>query len=89
MNWLANLYHQGINGILADEMGLGKTLQVTVTVIILQATRAVGADLSCFVQSIALLVFLHRHVGKTGPFLVLVPLSVVKNWESELSRLVV
>ena len=27
LNWLANLYEQGINGILADEMGLGKTIQ--------------------------------------------------------------
>ncbi|XP_065883636.1 chromatin-remodeling ATPase INO80-like isoform X2 [Dysidea avara] len=27
MNWLSNLYNQGINGILADEMGLGKTVQ--------------------------------------------------------------
>lgn len=27
MNWLMNLYDQGINGILADEMGLGKTVQ--------------------------------------------------------------
>lgn len=27
MNWLSNLYDQGINGILADEMGLGKTVQ--------------------------------------------------------------
>ena len=27
MNWLINLYEQGINGILADEMGLGKTVQ--------------------------------------------------------------
>lgn len=27
MNWLADLYSQGINGILADEMGLGKTVQ--------------------------------------------------------------
>ena len=27
MNWLINLYDQGINGILADEMGLGKTIQ--------------------------------------------------------------
>lgn len=27
MNWLLNLYEQGINGILADEMGLGKTIQ--------------------------------------------------------------
>ena len=27
LNWLANLYQNGINGILADEMGLGKTLR--------------------------------------------------------------
>ena len=27
MNWLLDLYDQGINGILADEMGLGKTIQ--------------------------------------------------------------
>ncbi|KAI8368263.1 SNF2 family N-terminal domain-containing protein [Radiomyces spectabilis] len=27
LNWLGNLYEQGINGILADEMGLGKTVQ--------------------------------------------------------------
>lgn len=27
LNWLTNLYEQGINGILADEMGLGKTVQ--------------------------------------------------------------
>lgn len=28
LQWLANLYDQGLNGILADEMGLGKTVQV-------------------------------------------------------------
>ena len=27
MNWISNLYDEGINGILADEMGLGKTVQ--------------------------------------------------------------
>lgn len=27
LQWLANLYEQGLNGILADEMGLGKTIQ--------------------------------------------------------------
>lgn len=32
LNWLANLYQNGISGILADEMGLGKTLQ-TIAVI--------------------------------------------------------
>ena len=81
VRWLAEKYFAGHGCILGDEMGLGKTLQVEI--IILQATCA---DLLYFMQSIALLVFLHRHVGKPGPFLVLVPLSVVKNWESELSR---
>lgn len=28
VQWIANLYKNGLNGILADEMGLGKTLQV-------------------------------------------------------------
>jgi SNF2 family DNA or RNA helicase len=27
VQWLVNLYEQGLNGILADEMGLGKTIQ--------------------------------------------------------------
>ena len=27
LNWLINLYENGLNGILADEMGLGKTIQ--------------------------------------------------------------
>ena len=27
LQWLVNLYDQGLNGILADEMGLGKTIQ--------------------------------------------------------------
>ena len=31
LNWLANLYQNGINGILADEMGLGKTAQCVAT----------------------------------------------------------
>lgn len=26
VNWLCNLYENGLNGILADEMGLGKTI---------------------------------------------------------------
>ena len=27
LNWMINLYENGVNGILADEMGLGKTIQ--------------------------------------------------------------
>eukprot|EP00053_Salpingoeca_punica_P020189 m.210151 g.210151 ORF g.210151 m.210151 type:complete len:1163 (-) comp17815_c1_seq2:46-3534(-) len=37
--WLANLFHQGINGILADEMGLGKTVQSICTLAHLAETE--------------------------------------------------
>lgn len=30
INWILDLYSNGLNGILADEMGLGKTAQVCV-----------------------------------------------------------
>ena len=39
MNWLLNLYDQGINGILADEMGLGKTIQTIAMVTHLIETK--------------------------------------------------
>lgn len=38
------------------------------------------------VQSISLLLYLSSCKGKTGPFLVLCPLSVVNNWQSEMTR---
>jgi SNF2 family DNA or RNA helicase len=39
LNWLLNLYEQGINGILADEMGLGKTVQSIAFLSYLSATK--------------------------------------------------
>ena len=44
MNWIANLYDQGINGILADEMGLGKTVQ---SVAFLAHLAEVGGVMFC------------------------------------------
>lgn len=41
LNWLANLYEQGINGILADEMGLGKTVQTISLLAHLAETRGI------------------------------------------------
>ncbi|KAL8590096.1 hypothetical protein ACOMHN_034327 [Nucella lapillus] len=41
MNWLANLYNQGINGILADEMGLGKTVQTIAFLAHLSETQGI------------------------------------------------
>ena len=44
MNWLADLYDQGINGILADEMGLGKTVQSIAVLCHLAEVCARGAS---------------------------------------------
>ncbi|KAG0065890.1 swr1 complex component [Linnemannia elongata] len=63
MDWLANLYHNGLNGILADEMGLGKTM-----------------------QTIALLAHLACEHGVWGPHLIVVPTSVMLNWEMEFKK---
>ncbi|ODQ80654.1 hypothetical protein BABINDRAFT_171014 [Babjeviella inositovora NRRL Y-12698] len=41
LNWLANLYDQGINGILADEMGLGKTVQSIAVLAYLAETHGI------------------------------------------------
>ncbi|KAF9417083.1 swr1 complex component [Podila epigama] len=63
LDWLANLYKNGLNGILADEMGLGKTM-----------------------QTIALLAHLACEYGVWGPHLIVVPTSVMLNWEMEFKK---
>eukprot|EP00512_Aurantiochytrium_limacinum_P004433 CAMPEP_0171496774 /NCGR_PEP_ID=MMETSP0958-20121227/6893_1 /TAXON_ID=87120 /ORGANISM="Aurantiochytrium limacinum, Strain ATCCMYA-1381" /LENGTH=1279 /DNA_ID=CAMNT_0012030923 /DNA_START=175 /DNA_END=4014 /DNA_ORIENTATION=- len=63
LNWMINLYEQGINGILADEMGLGKTL-----------------------QTISLLGYLKNDRNVSGPHIVIVPKSVLGNWQREFAR---
>jgi len=42
LNWLINLYENGINGILADEMGLGKTIQTIALVAFLREFKKVN-----------------------------------------------
>ncbi|KAF9935712.1 swr1 complex component [Modicella reniformis] len=63
MDWLAQLYSNGLNGILADEMGLGKTM-----------------------QTIALLAHLACEHEVWGPHLIVVPTSVILNWEMEFKK---
>jgi len=42
LNWLINLYDNGINGILADEMGLGKTIQTIALVAFLREFKKIN-----------------------------------------------
>ncbi len=70
--WLASLWELGLGGILADDMGLGKTLQALALI-----CHARGAATSSAGPLAG---------GRTAPFLVVAPTSVVPNWASEAGR---
>lgn len=38
------------------------------------------------IQSIGFLAYLHHNLNKKGPYMVVVPLSVLSNWISEIER---
>jgi len=98
LQWLVTMYERGLNGVLADEMGLGKTMQTIGT----RATSATCTSrlgdhvltgsavllLSFFVCTCAAALFAYLAVEKHcwGPHLVVVPTSVMINWELEFKR---
>lgn len=93
------MYEKKLNGILADEMGLGKTIQTIALLahlacekgnrlIVLQVTTSVDSvifnDFSYYFSNDSSCVFLC--LGNWGPHLIIVPTSVMLNWEMELKR---
>ncbi len=73
--WLAMLWDLGLGGILADDMGLGKTLQALALI-----CYARGHDCEAFVSAGP------QAGGRTAPFLVIAPTSVVPTWVTEADR---
>ena len=74
LDWLASLYDNNTNGILADEMGLG--YRSPCTVLTFRKT----------IQTIALIAHLACEKHVWGPHLVIVPTSVILNWEMEFKK---
>lgn len=85
LNWLANLYEQGINGILADEMGLGKVCDFPSASLQYNCKYRVRPQT---VQSIAVMAYLAEKHNIWGPFLVVAPASTLHNWQQEITRFV-
>jgi hypothetical protein len=91
LNWLVSLQSRRLNGVLADEMGLvSPSLLRTFNIhtgsypntLAFLCFRSQGKTL----QTIALLSYLASYKGIWGPHLVIVPTSVIINWETELKR---
>lgn len=76
VNWLLSLAEHGRGGILADDMGLGKTLQSIALLSSIYATDASSPSNS---------VFCRNTTGK-APSLVVMPVSLIANWQRELLR---
>ena len=73
VRWLWFLYHLGLGACLADDMGLGKTVQVLGLLLLLrraESRRGGGA----------------RDVDRRRPSLLVVPASLIANWQQEIGR---
>ncbi len=71
VQWLLGLHDLGLGGCLADDMGLGKTIQV-IGLLSMLARRSRSKD--------------SAEVGRSRVDLLVVPASLVGNWEVELAR---
>lgn len=77
MSWFLYLHANSFGGCLSDDMGLGKTIQVLAFLLkVKQNDQTIEAkgQLSLFEKS--------KGVGKTS--LIIMPLSLVHNWENEI-----
>ncbi|HLP71888.1 MAG TPA: DEAD/DEAH box helicase [Bacteroidales bacterium] len=82
LNWLIFLQNAGLGGCLADDMGLGKTIQ---TLALLQSNRE---NLSPPLQFAGNQADLFSSVKGRLTSLLIVPASLVYNWENEIRRFV-
>lgn len=100
LDWLVTMYEKKLNGILADEMGLGKTIQTIALLAHLACEKGKKlfrlADVFLFHRWSHLYnndlrlgltdMFGPSFSGNWGPHLIIVPTSVMLNWEMELKR---
>ena len=80
LEWLASIHTRNLNGILADEMGLGQVRRCY------RKSKLLIACNRKTIQTIALLAHLACDRGIWGPHLIIVPTSVLLNWEMEFKK---
>lgn len=79
VRWLNTLYENNKGGILADDMGLGKTLQTIALLSHIYATAPKRKDAETDL-------FNTYNDTQLGASLIVVPVSLVHNWNNEISK---
>eukprot|EP01028_Stygiella_incarcerata_P002081 TRINITY_DN1387_c0_g1_i1.p1 TRINITY_DN1387_c0_g1~~TRINITY_DN1387_c0_g1_i1.p1 ORF type:complete len:1052 (-),score=279.57 TRINITY_DN1387_c0_g1_i1:88-3243(-) len=72
VKWLLEMYSKGVSSVLADDPGCGKTLQTLVFLSILLEMEKQNPG--------------HSEIDSFAPVLIVCPLSVASQWESEMQR---
>ncbi len=88
VNWLIQLHENKYGGCLADDMGLGKTLQVISLLAYLKEEEKIPEALNLgAVKQIQLSLFdIEEEDKQLMPSLVVMPLSLLTNWEREIKK---
>ncbi len=81
LNWMIQLYENGVNGILADEMVRDSSLCCGSV-----SSSLLAQGLGKTLETISLLGFMKNVLGLSGPHLVIVPNSTLANWQKEFVR---
>ena len=88
-SWLVNLYKNHMGGILADDMGLGKTIQLITFFLYLKKNADNSFSDVSYHKQLQLELFADSLAASSERYatsLVVAPLSLLHNWQSELSK---